>query len=163
MSFKTEQFQKLKDKWYKKLKKSGFEDIEKGNFLPSNKESQIQQFPPEVMARRSEYHTMATHFLETRDWGGPSVRLVVKGRTFALRLEGLSTKEVAKTVSTSRARVRTIVRNAKKWSRRDRQIWEGHVNGVYQADIAKQCRTSASTVYRTIKALRKIMLKKDRT
>ncbi len=91
--FKTSKFKALKDKWYKKLEKSGFEDIEDNKYEePKLKAYHYLRFKvvePSVHAARAKYYENCRGVLANHRFQSPLYR-----RIWELHTEGLSLREI---------------------------------------------------------------------
>jgi hypothetical protein len=96
--FKTKKFESLKEKWYKKLAKSGFEDIEHNeshlkqwhsfNFSDS-KDS--HRFSAALFSSKAEYYRLAGQFLHTHTFVKPVEKVI-----WTYHTEGKTNREISR-------------------------------------------------------------------
>lgn len=102
-------FRKLRDFWYAKLKKDGFEDIEDVN---SPHEMLIKwdymrfqvKYTPQKFIEKQRYYQMAYQFLNQYDFANEQEKSI-----WELHAEGFGCREIAKRISSKKDTVHKIV------------------------------------------------------
>lgn len=91
-TFRTKKFLELKEKWYKKLEKSGFDDIETDeDNLKEWDTSIFSRYNQHTIGAKEEYFRLAGQFLNTYQFKNKRDRLI-----WELHAEGLSFNDIAK-------------------------------------------------------------------
>lgn len=89
---KPQSYEKLKEVWYKKLEKSGFEDIEKDEY---NLKQHSSRFAEPVVVRnwhaKSEYYSMAGQFLNNYKFASNLEKVI-----WEYHSNGISMRNIAK-------------------------------------------------------------------
>lgn len=112
--FKTKQFKTLKDKWYQKLEKEGFNDIEydENSLIVWESTSFQNRYDPAQAEFNTEYYRAAGHFLHDYQFENNRQRIIweqhANGITIAdtskvlkrKRIQGYSGSSVHKTLKT---------------------------------------------------------------
>jgi len=98
--FKTKKFQKLKDKWYRKLERTGFEDIEQDEKSLKVWESQAfsdHRYNRHTFAEKQEYYSLAGRFYHEHEFASEKLKQIWKYHS-----EGLSITEIHKRLRTKK-------------------------------------------------------------
>lgn len=106
----SQDFKKLKAKWYRKLKKSGFEDIED---IDSPKEFLIKWHSkcfqshntPEEFKERVKYFEQRTYFATAYTFSSP-----LEERVWCLHSDGYTYREIAKMTDSNKDKVNKIIK-----------------------------------------------------
>lgn len=113
--FKSADFKRLKERWDRKLKDAGFDDIEDESGQLKNWDS--LRFQKKTVysvtwrngfQERSEYFTLATHFLESFDF-----QTILQKRIWKFHAHGFSLREIGRMVGKDKDHVHAVVRDLK--------------------------------------------------
>lgn len=112
--YKTKQFRKLQNTWYKKLAKSGFKDIEETGhddpFLKRWHKHDIATAYESGRAQETEkYFRVCRQFLNQHNFDTGTEKLI-----WALHSEGKSVREIAKEVEYEKSHVHNIITALRK-------------------------------------------------
>jgi hypothetical protein len=115
--FKTKKFQKLKEKWYKKLEKTGFEDIEQNegalkvweSFAFSN-----HRYNRHTFAEKQEYFSLAGRFFHEHEFESDKVKEIWRLHSEGYSLSGIYDKVKTKKRGFSRPNIYLIVKKLQK-------------------------------------------------
>lgn len=89
--YKTKEFKKLKDTWYKKLEKSGFVDVEASEDSLKEWDSSITlRYDKHIIASKEEYFRLAGKFLFSYEFESERDTAI-----WQLHSDGLSLREIA--------------------------------------------------------------------
>lgn len=108
-------FQSIKRVWYNKLKSSGFEDIEKGEYLKRFDSFHFAGYSKEQHKEIDEYYTQCQEFLKTHMFYSKSDKHVWKKHC-----EGYTDKEIAETIGVTERAINYVVNRLKKVMEDDR-------------------------------------------
>jgi transposase-like protein len=96
--FKTKKFNALKDKWYKKLEKAGFEDAEDDeNHLKQwhsfnfSDNKQSHRFSAALFSSKAEYYRLAGQFLHTHEFKKPVEKVI-----WTYHADGKTNREISR-------------------------------------------------------------------
>lgn len=106
-------FKKLKDKWYKKLEKSGFEDVESDEYnLKSWSSVLFLRKTPESWEAKATYYQMASNFLEEYKFDSNIEKTIWEYHSNGLSARNTSVllkKARVKSIATSKSKISEIV------------------------------------------------------
>lgn len=95
--FNNKKFRELRDKWYKKLERSGFDDIENNNLpeptLKQKHNFQFKNVPQDVYEARLKYFANCRDLLLTYKFAS-----ILEKRIWELHTKGKSLREIEKEI-----------------------------------------------------------------
>lgn len=117
--YTSAKFKTLAKKWHDKLAKSGFEDAEEFDspleLMKQHPESYFNnKFTPEKFSERQRYYELARQLLHSFKFKDGKDKEI-----WNLHAEGLSYKEITKTLSLTISKVRTVIENTRKEIKKD--------------------------------------------
>lgn len=131
--YQDPKFLKLRQKWYRKLEKDGFEDQEiidwstgeSGNLLQGITTAQVVRFGKDRAEERMEYYRLAeqyrNHLEETRKYGQRNWKL----KAWRLHSEGMSAMQIQKETGVHRSKVSKFIKEEEQvmyaWNRETRE------------------------------------------
>jgi hypothetical protein len=115
--FKTKKFQKLKDKWYKKLERNGFEDIEQNENALKVWESQAfsdHRYNRHTFAEKQEYYSLAGRFYHEHEFESKKIKEIWRLHSEGLSLSAIYEKVKTKKRGFSRPNIHLIIKKLEK-------------------------------------------------